>query len=373
MTRKRTHPRQRKGYVFSDPLLDYAKGYARLEKATQNSMELSGELDVASFLFPTRTVPVEDRPGYVTYERDYFSIDYPDASVKKDLERYFAAEHSIFRHDLFGSHGGLGGFFESIAKQLLIVGESFYWMDWDEVDIGENKYQLPLSFDYVNAGTTKAVKKAGVVDSYVQKYSLFTYWRERQIGLGSMFKDYMDNVKPRTVNFSKDEIFHCVYPFAKKTPTAASMKFLPTVRAFWQFGLNQGKGNNELDNYYLPIERARHTTYAAEKRKYDIARAKIRTAYNYLIDPNGPQITEYYDLFVAVRFKKFLNDFRDYLVREFNSEVLERVKVKNNLADTPQLKYSGFVTNQEIDNAFRAYESGALSLEEFTEAVIKKP
>ncbi|GMU25840.1 MAG: hypothetical protein AMXMBFR16_07450 [Candidatus Uhrbacteria bacterium] len=366
--RQRPYKRREKGYVFDDPLLGYIKGYDRLEAASRNGMELSTEVDsIRHALFPLREVPVVDRPGYVTHERDYFSIECDDPVLKRDLEMYFTDRYSFYRDGLYGHGDSVGDFLEGIAWQLLITGDEFHMIEWEEVDIKNRKYQLPVDFEYLRNETMKVRRKRGLIVGYRQKYSLFTYFKEKR------FKDWEEKEKPRSFEFEKDEVIYCQYPFAKKSPTARSLKYLKPIKKFWQFGLDQSRSGVEVESRYFPLERARYTTYASEKRKYDIARGKIRTIFNYLMDTNGPRLTQYYDIYTVIRYKKYLNDFRDYLVREFNEQVLAVVAKKNGFASVPKLVYSGFLANSELDAALQGYKDGTLTFDQIVQQIVKTP
>lgn len=351
---------------MDDPFLGFITDYNRLEAATRSAMKLSTEVEsIQHALFPTRSVPVPDHPGYVTYKQDYFSIDCEDPVLKEHLEAYFTDEHSWYRDGLYGHGDSIGGFLEMTAQQLLVTGNSFYIIDWDEVDIKDRKYQFPVDFGYLRNETMKVIRKGGNIAGYRQKYSLFTYLKE------SRFKDYDGKIKPRSYKFEKDEIIYCQYPFATKSPTAQSIKYLSPIKRFWQFGIDQSRSGVEVENCYLPIEKARYATFAKEKRKYDIARGKIRTIFNYLMDVNGPKLTQYYDIYTVIRYKKFLNNFRDYLVKEFNEQVLAVVARKNNFGCIPKLKYGGFINNVELDSALQKYTDATLSFDQIVEQIIK--
>ncbi len=364
--RRQTHKQREKGYVFNDPFLGFIRGYDRLEAATRNAMELSNEVDSVHYaLFPLRDVPVVDRPGYVTHERNYFSIECDDPALKKDLEAYFTDEHSWYRDGLYGQGDSVGGFLEGIAWQLFVTGDAFHMIEWEEVDINGKKYQFPVNFGYLRNETMKVKRKGGVVIGYRQEYSLFTYLKEKK------FKDWENKEKPRSFEFEKDEVIYCQYPFAKKSPTAQSIKYLDTIKKFWQFGIDQARSGVDIESHYLPLEKARYTTYAREKRKYDLAKGKIRTIFNYLMDVNGPKLTQYYDIYTVIRYKKFLNDMRNYLVREFNEQVLTLVAKKNNFVSIPKLIYEGFLSNADLDMALQKYTNNTLTFDQIVQQIVK--
>ena len=82
--RRKQHKIREKGLAAGDPFLGFVKGYDRLEAAARSTMELSMEVEsIRNVLFPLRDVPVPDRPGYVTHEHNYFSIESKSNRIKK--------------------------------------------------------------------------------------------------------------------------------------------------------------------------------------------------------------------------------------------------------------------------------------------------
>lgn len=354
--------KKQKGLWRDDPFLSYINGYSELERVAQNGMELYIEVDrIQHALFPLREKPVLDHPGYVTHECDYFEINFSNPEIKRDLEEYFLEKYSRLRNGLFNSYYSLGGFFEMICHQILVSGKSYNAISWDSIEINKQKYVLPVAFRSLRASTMHILNQG-----YKQKFSLITYILEKG------FKDYENTKKPRVYYFNQDEILFCKYPFFNQSPTKQSLKYLPTIKNFWEFGVNQSKSNVEVTNHYLPLEKARYTTYQKEKRKYDLARNRIRTIFNYLLEPEGSRITQYYDVYTVIRYKKYLNDLRNYLIDEFNKQIFQPVAVKNNWIEIPKLTMSGFLTNIELELAFKNYTEEKMTFDEMIEKIVKK-
>lgn len=357
------------GSSIDDPFLNYIKGYSRLEAASRDSMSLFNEtMFIRNSLFPLRDVPVPDRPGYITHERDYFSFECDNPIIKDDLEKYFTDKYSRYRDDLYGNHDDFGGFLNMIAYQLMITGISFYKTYWEEVDIKNNKYVLPVDFDYLRDSTIKIKKRKGHIAEYLQKYSIITYYFTNK----NYFKGYGDKEIPRKVSFLPEEVFYCKYPISSDSPAKASLKYLKQIKRFWDFGLDKAKGGADPDDRALSVEKTRYVAYADENRKYDLAKSKIRTIFHYLTEGNNLKMTQYYDVYRVIRYKKFLNTMRSYLVHEFNKQVMEVVAKKNNFNSVPRLRYDGFLTNKELDAAFDDYKKGRLSFDDLIETTIKK-
>lgn len=369
MRRRNKNIFDKEGSSIDDQFLTYIKGYSQLEAASRDSMSLFNEtMFIRNTLFPLRDVPVTDRPGYITHERDYFSFECADQTIKDDLEKYFIDKHSQYRDHLYGNGDDLGGFLDMIAYQLMVIGVSFNRTYWDEIDINKSKYILPVDFDYLRDSTMKIKKRNGHIFEYLQKYSIITYFFTNR----SYFKGYGDKEIPRKVRFLPEEVFYCKYPISNDSPTKASLKYLKQTKKFWDFGLDKARSGADPDDHMLSVEKTRYVSYADENRKYDLAKSKIRTIFHYLTEGNNLKMTQYYDVYRVIRYKKFLNTMRSYLVHEFNRQVMEVVAKKNNFELVPKLRFDGFLTNKELDTAFDAYKKGELSFDDLIETTIKK-
>lgn len=354
---------KQKGLWRDDPFLSYIKGDSELEKASLTNRELSVEVDsIQHALFPLREKPVPDKPGYVTREQDYFKINIADEELKRNLEKYFLEKYYSLNNHLYGQNYNLGSFFGMICRQILVTGRAFYAINWNAVEVNQQQYILPNDFKPLIASTMHILKKYG----YKQKFSLVTYLLEKG------FKDYKnEKKKPRTYWFNQDEIFFCKYPFSDKTPTRQSLKYLPKIKEFHNFTLEQLKSNMEVTNHHLSLERARYTTVTKENRKYNLVRSKIRTNFNYLLEHRNVKFTQYYDVYTVIRYMKYLNNLRNYFIDEFNKQVFQPLRTKNNLSEIPVLEISGFLTNTELDLALKDFTEERMSLDEYIEKIAK--
>lgn len=356
-----------KGLCRDDPFLSYIKGYSELEKASLTNRELSSVVDrICCNLFPLREKLIPDKPGYCTHERDYFEINIEDKETKRNLEEYFLDEHYTLnnssRNYLYGQDRRLGNYFEMICRQILVTGRAFYAINWDTVGVGKQQYILPKHFKPLTTSTMQIIKKYG----YKQKFSLVTYLLEKG------FKDYRsEKSKPRTYWFKQDEIFFCKYPFSDKTPTKKCLKYLPITEKYLRFVLDKQKSDIEITNHHLLLEKARHTTNIKERRIDNLARSKIRTIFNYFVDSKNVNFTQYYDVYMTVRYMKYLNNLRKYIIDEFNKQVLRQLEIKNSLSERPVLGMSGFLTNTELDLALKDFAEERMSHDEFIEKIAK--
>lgn len=355
--------REAHGLSFPDVFIEYLYGYSSIHRAMQDGLEgLRKQTDgIQASVFPTREVPVADRPGYVTYEHNYFQIRHPDPAIVILLEKYFLRDLFIAPRKLYGSNYNLAGLLSSAVQNLFIYGKQYYSIEWGDVEFGEISYQLPKKFHYLDTLTTRKKLSNG----YKQTYSLITYHFD------SHFKSYMgDHQKgyARTFSFTNDEIVKFTSPFEGKSPVQKTYQSVPELRAFWQFGLDQQRTSLQPKNHSYPLERARHTTYQIESRKYNLLKARVSHKFKNLIDTNL-EITGYYDVFNVIQYKKGLNDLRNSLVRDFNSHVFSFLAARNKWETSPELYFDSFLTNDELDALLKDYKEGSIDVKDFSTVI----
>lgn len=361
--------KNRNGSATEDRLLLSLKGEDLITSATTDVMDLHKEAYFIYYeLFPPYRKPVEENPKRYTLEEDYFYFSQSPKKIKVLLQDYFLNNHSQYRDRMYGSGESLARFFGSCALQLVTTGKVFYEIIWEEVEIEGKKYFLPGNFSYLPTHTMKAVCKGNKIAYYIQKYSLFTYLKNK------LSKSYsFDKIDARSTFFKKDEILFLKYPLSKISPTYHSLGMLPKADYFSRFSLSWTQASAERDNHQLRLEVARYKNYLNEQKKSAYARARIRRLYNYLpIENNNTKITQYYDIYTCIRYLKYMNLIREYLVREFNDQVIKVFAEKNNLKHVPTLQYRGFMDNKVLNDALKSYKQGKLSYEKVVEEVISK-
>lgn len=355
-----------KSRSIEDPFLSYIKGFSGLDYLVRNITDLHKEtFFVRSSLFPLQR-SVSGSSNASNTEGTFY-IECEDSLVKNDLSNYLFDKYSRYRNSLYGNGDDLGSFFGTYASELMIKGIFFSEVVWDSIDIDGRTYTLPVDFNYIHPSTMGVVRKDNEVVGYKQVYSIITSFLRR--------KDYSykDLIKNRKVTFSTDQIFYGYYPFSSQSPAKESMRLLKAANRFMEFSLDTATAGAYPENHQLNIERAKYKSVRLEKVKATVARSKIRKIFNYIPEAGDLKITEYYDIFTVIRYRKFLNKMRDYMVSEFNKQVVSEILRKNNLSVKVTLKYRGFLDNGEINKAFNAYKDGSLSNQDLIKEIVEKP
>ena len=346
-----------RGSHLPNGFFSYVKGYDELKKASHDAMGVYLEVDgIRNALYPPIKV-YGRKPGYYSFSDDYFEFDLADSQLKVDLTEHFLEKN--YSDKIYGGSYDLGAFFQSLCGELLINGVTYYAVTWDKVKINETEYTLPVDFNYLHPATVSISGDKNKDFIIKQRYP---FW--------NIIMDHFDGVFNRNIK-SQDAL--CLkYPFDPRSPVQTSLKFIPAIKNFSQFGLDQGEASLSSKNHSLHIELARFKTYAEEKKKLDYARIKIRRAFTYLYDDQ--KLTSYYDVFTVVRYKKFLNDMRDNLLNEFNKQMMSQVIVRNSLTVKPyiKLKEDLFATNQKIETVFDKFKKKEITVNNFSKLINDK-
>jgi len=343
---------------LEDTVKDWLSGRRKREKAISDAMQLSNEvLHRRNELFPVRSVPIPNKPGYVTHNTNFFRIVTRGKKISKDLTYYFTDEHYSPRKDRisYGNAHDLGGFFNFVFHYLLTEGKAFYGIEWKEIMINDRKYNLPISLPWINPSTVILQQSTdGLVAK--QKYS----WVAKEV---NNYYKYQDHA------FKKDEFVSFKHPNDfPKSPVKTSMNLLDDLRQWWKFSLWQGKANNERDNHSFPLERTRYRVSSEYRRKQDIARVKVKRIFREPVSGVMP-VTDFYEIYSYKESKKHLNNIRRYVVQVFNNQVLKRVQEKNNIKSEIRLEYRGFTTNQKIEKLFSKYKKQIITVNDFIEQI----
>ena len=341
----------KKGYWFKDPFFSFLKGFFAFEETYRDARKFSIEIDrVGNNMFP------------LGEDEKYLVITHSNKTIEQDLNDYFINKLRRYRERLYGDHFYLGNFFNDIMQQLAINGEVFYAVDWADTTIEDRHYQLPDDLRYLSTSATFVKKDdTGAVTGYKQRFS----------PLADLPPSYTGERQKRSFDFDKDEVFHVTYPMDKTQPVKKSMHLLKPILRFWDFGVEQSASWNPKYKE-LSIIRAGQLKYSDQKRKYALARAKVRKNFHWLLNTDDLTITEYYDIYLVRQYKLELNQARRYFVDQFNEQVLIPFAEKNGLEEAPKLNIIGFMTDEEIESYFQKYQNKEITSKEFIDEAVNK-
>jgi hypothetical protein len=343
-----------RGSHIADGFTSYVSGFDNLKKVVNDSMGVHIEVDrIHNAIYPPITVP-SNKPGYYSFSDEYFEFDFNDSQLKSDLTEYFLKKN--YSNKIFSGTYDLGMFFQSLGRELLVGGATYYAVSWEKVTSNSAEYEFPTDFNFLHPSTVSISGDRNKDFIIKQRYPIWT-----------IITDQFDGVFNR--NVKSQDAFYLQYPFSKDSPVKNSLKLIPAIQKFYKFGLDQGEGSINGKNHSLPVEMARYKTFSEEKRKLDFSRIKIRRKFNYLFEDQ--KLTSYYDVFIVVRYKLFLNDLRQFMLDEFNKQIMSQVAIRNKLEETPKVKIKDdlFASNQVISSAFEKFNNKEITINEFSNLI----
>ena len=332
------------GSHIDDPFLSYIKGHKELSEAAWDAMSLHNEIDdFALHLFPVGA-------------RKNFSLQHPDKKIKDDLTLYFVKTAYGLSDGLYGNLHELAWFLREVGRHLLIEGEAFHAIDWSDKKIEDSLYTLPLRFRYLRTSTMRVKRRHGRIIGFSQKYSwIGTLLNQRSYGRHGWEKS-------RKVEFDVSDVFYTRYPFGRRSPAKRAMRYVRKVFDSWDFAMYRSKGAAHPEMHEIRVEQARFRPYNEENAKRELARGKISKIFDYLYKG---KMTQFYDVYQVVHFRKRLNDFRNYLIQQFNTQVLNVLAEKNGFKEAPKVGLSGLMTNQEIEKIHEMFKRKEVTLKQF--------
>lgn len=357
MTRNNQPDRKFAGLHFDDPWKEWLKGFKKREESIRDITRLSNEVwNYRNDLFPVRSIPVPTRPGYVTYDSNFFRIETKGKRLTKDLTDFFTEEHFNRDSISYGNAHDLGEFFELVLHEILVNGISIYAMEWNEADVNGKKYFLPISLSYVNPATVEFVGNQKDIVAK-QKFS----WIAKAL---NTYYEYENN------DFNQGELVIFKHPtLYPSSPVGQSLRYLNQLRQWLTFTLWQGKANAEPLNHSLRVERARYQLASEYFKKQAISRVRVKRLFNQPVGGNSVGLTTYYELYAYAEYKKHLNFLRKYFVEQFNDQILNLVMEKNQIKSPLKLKYRGFATDEVIEQALKDFENRKNDVNSFLEVI----
>jgi len=306
---------------IEDKFLAYIKGFRRYTRHYHHNALISSHVRQCQFeIFP-----------YSLSDKSAFEIVGND-----NINRYFIQDVG----NLFG-HRGLLSFFQNIVTGLAMYGKAYYCIKWDIVAVNGENYILPVSIDNLAVST---MKKA-IFGGYKQRYSFLTRLFGGYYGRGT-----------KNRNFLQDEIFFIKYPFGSY-PLKKAYKYRNYSPNYFKSSTTALEAGNFPLNHTWDYEKTRKYNYFnIIKREYEIIDRRLSTMlFSY---SREFKITNYYDIYSVSNIAKHRNDYRDYVISEFNNQIIQLIKKKNNLEHLEFIIKDGIIKdNNYYDEVLRQYSN----------------
>ena len=282
------------------------------------------------------------RDSLFSYKKEkHFDIESSDP----DLRRFFGDLLLGYRPRVrYGQAYDLEGFLRTALVSLVIFGRCFYKIDWIESDHDQGGKRFVVDkIRWLAVETMEVIKTNGQIQGFKQEYS-----------------SHIDNedVKGASFEFKQDEIFFIEWVFDRNekrgvAPLRRLVRFSKQMhRGFESMNL-YAKAMYHPEDHSFAVERARYTPWEEIRTKIDQSQLKIQGLLGSI--PNAP-MTEYYETYQFVKCRKMMARIREYLLSEFNAQIVDRIAEKNGITKAPQIKLVNYKSAMEIDELFNSFE-----------------
>lgn len=332
-----------KGYCIPDEALRKAKGYDELENLSSYDLTIHSSIDsLVLTLFDFRN--------------KHFVIE---NAVDEDWNQFFTEmfiDHNYTR-EIYGQFSyDLEGFLRGALHSIIVFGKSFYAVDYSNESstgrwIVERIRWLPVET------VSPIYGKKGAIKGFTQQYSANCSYE--------MARNYK-------AGFLPDELFFIEWAFDgdKKgvSPLLSLRSNSQTENKLIDLALKQSHAFAHPDDQSRSAERARYSSFQKAKKRSDVAKIKIIAKIGGII---RQPMTDYYDAYYFAKNRKRVAIIREYLVDQFNSQILASISNKNGLPQPARLKIVGYLTSKEIDKLIGDLKNLKISSKELVDILAK--
>ena len=196
----------------------------------------------------------------------------------------------------------------------------------------------------------KIKSKKGYVTSFYQQYS----------------KRCKDEKLCKKTAFTPDEIFFVEWVFTKGlskgiSPLKPLIPYADRHLKFLEVMTSKTYAMAHPKDHSLKVEKARFASWDKEKKLNNISELIIRATIGTW--SNAP-MTEYFATLRFAQSRQKIAVIREYLVEQFNLQVMSNLSKKNGLDEPASMKLKGYLTSDQIGKLISRYEKAEISQED---------
>jgi hypothetical protein len=328
-----------KGYCVPDEILSKAKGYDELENLSSYDLTIHSSIDS---IFLT----------LFDFNKDHLVIESPDKKWTKIFTDLLVRRN--YNREIYGQSYNLENFLRGVLHGIIVFGRAFYAVDYfnDSLVGGwvvERIRCLPVE-------TITANYHNGAIKGFTQQYSS---------------KCSFEGVQNYKAEFLPEEVFFTQWIFDDDkgvSPLLSLRDNSQTERKFMNLAQKQFNALSHPDDHSFRTEKARYTSFEKEKKKSETAKLKSISKIGGII---RQPMTDYYDAYYFAKNRKKVASMREYLVEEFNSQILAVLSTKNGLTQPARLKIVDYLSSIEIGKLIDDHKSSKISSKELVDMLAK--
>jgi hypothetical protein len=328
-----------KGHWTPDENQKKAKDYDKLENLSTSNTYIRTSIEyVQNVLF-----------NYVN--NNHFQIENAENPWKQFFEKSFLNDYNC--RELYSPYYDLVGFLRAVFYSTIVYGKAFYAVDYAD----NNGCWLVKSIHWLPVETmTPNYDQKGVIKGFTQKYS----------SKGN------DEIKNYRMEFLPEEIFFVEWNFdGDKKGVSPLLRLYSNAnreKELWDFMQRKFYAQTHQDDHSLSVEQARYAPFEEAKKQADDAKIKNISKIGGLLDV---PMTEYYYAYYFAKNRKRIAMIREYLVNDFNTQIVATLSRKNGLTEIPKIAITNYLTSEQIESHINDFKKAKITSDQLIKLLLE--
>jgi hypothetical protein len=249
----------------------------------------------------------------------------------------------------FWREPGLNMAFQSYVSELVYQRTTYSYIQFSETD--------PVALERIDWLAPETITKLKRGDTqYYEQY---------------IRKELTEGRGPIGFTFDEDEIWELTWPFAWPPGD------ISPYRAALQVGLKEDRlmesvslpvrAQTQPEESFITFARARHNAYRDALAETRLLAAKAGDLLFYMAADEP--ITQYFEIKRLTRNERAVCEMRDYLIREFNRQVLTRWASRNNWGNLALVSRAKLFSARDWADIWSGFEDRSLSYDDVVELI----
>lgn len=289
---------------------------------------------------------------YRRWDQPQFTVECSNVKLHDLIKTEFLDERGDDNRFGYGIYH-LDDFLRSMASQMMVYGRSYIRITWEQTNGTDNSWYIKR-FTWMFPGDIKPIKEKG--DTVA-----FNWWHR---------KEEFNNQSPIIAEKVATEDVIESYWIFDRDKEAGESPLKRVIKYYWEdIGYHTATlaymySWANLNDKRFWVERARNLNLKAALEKQRRRRLLMAKELGVPEMYPPPPMTDYYDVYYFLKFRRRLAQVREYLLAQFNAQAVRRFAAKNGFTDEVRIVAVKYLSVREIDSLLNRFTAGEITKEE---------